>query len=194
MKAYTYLIKHKNTGMVYYGCRKSETFDLFVNYFTSSKLVKRAIEEEGLDVFEYEIRKQFESYEKAREWECKVLRKMNVANNAMFYNQAVSSPKLCKKDSKQEQIRRDHISVSMKKLWENKEYSNYHKQLLKSFCKSGNEKRSFLYKTGAIKRKPRRKSKTSDYKIITIRRKDSLKEIHQNQLCAYKKCGWVLVS
>lgn len=89
MKPYTYLLKHKPTGLFYYGVRYSKDCnpeDFWVKYFTSSKSVKKLIENYGKDSFEYEIRKTFDSAEKAIMWENKVLKRLNVINNPKFLN------------------------------------------------------------------------------------------------------------
>lgn len=85
MKPYTYLIKHIPSGMVYYGVRwknvrmgLSPEEDLWNVYFTTSKLVKNLINQYGVDSFEYEIRRTFNSIADARQWESCVLTRMNV--------------------------------------------------------------------------------------------------------------------
>lgn len=86
---YTYLLKHKPTGKVYYGCRFAEGChpDEFWNtYKTSSKYVKELIIEYGEDTFEFEIRKTFSDKETCRIWETKVLKRMDVVNNVAFLN------------------------------------------------------------------------------------------------------------
>ena len=86
---YTYLIKHIPTGKMYYGVRYAmncQPSDLWNTYFTSSKKVKTLIEETGKDSFEYEIRKTFSSVDDAREWEHRVLRRMNALGRDDFLN------------------------------------------------------------------------------------------------------------
>lgn len=85
---YTYLIKHIPTEQYYYGVRWANVRlkltpeeDLWVNYFTNSKIIKKLIKQYGKDSFLYEVRKTFDSIEKAREWETKVLCRLNVLNN-----------------------------------------------------------------------------------------------------------------
>lgn len=82
---YTYLIRHNPTGAVYYGVRWKNVRlstqpedDLWVNYFTRSTRVHKLIEEYGKDSFSVEIRKKFDSVDKARKWESEVLRRMKV--------------------------------------------------------------------------------------------------------------------
>jgi len=52
--------------------------DLWVSYFTSSKRVKALRDQYGDDSFDYEVRQTFNSINAAREWECKVLKRMKV--------------------------------------------------------------------------------------------------------------------
>lgn len=89
---YTYLLKNKTTGLFYYGvkCAKGchpNTF--WINYFTSSKLVKDLIKTYGKNDFEFEIRKTFKSKEAARNHEHVVLRRMKADKRADFLNRIV---------------------------------------------------------------------------------------------------------
>jgi hypothetical protein len=86
---YTYLITHVPTGKKYYGVRYAincRPNDLWNTYFTSSKKIKTLIEETGKDSFKYEIRKTFSNADDAREWEHKVLRRMNASGRDDFLN------------------------------------------------------------------------------------------------------------
>lgn len=86
---YTYLIKFKPTGQVYYGVRYAKGCvpdDLWKTYFTSSKVVKSLIEEYGIDAFDYEVRKTFENGDSARAWEKRVLKTLNVVNDDRWLN------------------------------------------------------------------------------------------------------------
>ena len=87
--AYTYLIGWTQHQKWYYGVRYAKgakPTDLWNTYFTSSKHVKnfRLIHGEP-DVIQ--IRKQFEDVDSAREWESKVLRRIDAANHERFLNQ-----------------------------------------------------------------------------------------------------------
>ena len=94
MKPYTYLIKHKPTGKVYYGYRsanKQEPHkDLWNIYFTSSPKVKQLIDETGVDSFDVEVRKIFETKEDAVKWETTVLRRCKVLHNDTWINQNIT--------------------------------------------------------------------------------------------------------
>lgn len=88
---YTYLIRFKPTNSVYYGVRYAENCDpseLWVTYFTSSKIIKRLINEFGYQSFEHEIRKTFDSKKAARDWEQKVLRRIDAENHYRFLNRS----------------------------------------------------------------------------------------------------------
>jgi hypothetical protein len=94
MKPYTYLIKHKPTGKVYYGYRSANKVDphedLWQQYFTSSPKVQQLIEETGRDSFEVEIRQTFETKEQASIWETKVLRRCKVLTDDRWINQNIA--------------------------------------------------------------------------------------------------------
>lgn len=89
-KPYTYLIKFIPTDQVYYGVRwgnkVSPEDDLWKKYFTSSKYVKELIDEYGSEWFEYEVRQVFESVDKARDWEERVLKRMKVTESNQWLN------------------------------------------------------------------------------------------------------------
>jgi hypothetical protein len=86
VKPYTYLIKHKKTGKVYYGSRcqnftkfnRTPAEDLWHYYTTSSENINNIIKAEGKDAFLCEIRKTFNSVEEMIRWETTVLRRLRV--------------------------------------------------------------------------------------------------------------------
>lgn len=94
MKPYTYLIKHRPTGKVYYGYRSANKVepveDLWKKYFTSSPKIQQLIEETGIDNFDVEIRRVFENKEQASAWETKVLRRCKVLNDERWINQNIA--------------------------------------------------------------------------------------------------------
>jgi hypothetical protein len=94
MKPYTYLIRHRPTGKVYYGYRsanKTEPMDdLWNQYFTSSPKVQQLIEETGVDSFDVEIRRVFETKEQASNWETRVLQRCRVLEDDRWINQNVA--------------------------------------------------------------------------------------------------------
>jgi hypothetical protein len=94
MKPYTYLIKHTPTGKVYYGFRSANRVDphedLWKRYFTSSPKIQQLIEETGVDSFDVEIRKVFETKEQASAWETKVLRRCKVLKDNRWLNQNIA--------------------------------------------------------------------------------------------------------
>lgn len=89
---YTYCIKFLPTGQVYYGSRCAKNCnpsEFWVKYFTSSKLVKKLINEYGKDSFVFEIRKTFaDDPKKAQHWEKRVLRRINAGSSPMFLNKS----------------------------------------------------------------------------------------------------------
>jgi hypothetical protein len=94
MKPYTYLIKHRPSGKVYYGYRSANKVDpqedLWKHYFTSSPGVQKLIEETGADSFDVEIRRTFETKEQASNWETRVLRRCQVLEDERWINQNIA--------------------------------------------------------------------------------------------------------
>lgn len=79
---YTYLIKVKATGQIYYGARYANgrnnvanPSDLWDSYFTSSRTIKKLILEYGREGFEYQVRHTFTSKEQTLKWEQRVLKR-----------------------------------------------------------------------------------------------------------------------
>lgn len=86
--AYTYLIGWTKLNRYYYGVRfskKSDPSELWIRYFTSSKHVKSFTEIYG-DPDIIQIRKTFQDPNKARIWEEKVLKRMNVIEKDIWIN------------------------------------------------------------------------------------------------------------
>jgi hypothetical protein len=87
-KPYTYLIGWSNLNKYYYGVRyakKCHPSDLWTKYFTSSKTVKMLRATYGNpDVIE--VRKVFDSVEKAISWETSVISKMNMLHEEKWLN------------------------------------------------------------------------------------------------------------
>jgi len=90
---YTYIIKFIPTGQVYYGVSYANSrkianpVQLWTTYFTSSKIIHGLIKDHGIDAFEFQIRKTFDSKEQAILWEHKVLIKFDAKNNPLWLNQ-----------------------------------------------------------------------------------------------------------
>lgn len=88
---YTYCIKFKPTGQVYYGsrcCKTAHPSEFWVSYFTSSKLVHSMIKAYGKDSFEYEIRRTFDNPKDAQLWERRVLSRMDAGRRQDFLNKS----------------------------------------------------------------------------------------------------------
>lgn len=88
---YTYLIKCVPTNQFYYGVRYSKDCnpdDLWKTYYTSSAYIKQLIHEHGKESFIYEVRKVFSSVNKARKWEERVLKRLNVSARDDFINKS----------------------------------------------------------------------------------------------------------
>lgn len=89
-KPYTYLIGWLNINKWYYGVRFAKNCnpnDFWVNYFTSSKKVKEIRKMYGEPNI-IQIRKTFETADKARLWEAKVIKKLNAPSSDKWLNQS----------------------------------------------------------------------------------------------------------
>lgn len=193
MKAYTYSIYHITSKRYYYGVRKSTYFDLGTQYFSSSKLVARLIEEHGLNEFVFKLRRKFESYEEARYHETKFLQRIKAVKNPKMLNQAISAKHVPSKDSESEKIRRAKISSTMKKLWNDDEYRANQNFICKDPIEvsargmKGALQRAQNYKLGIRTRKLRVKK---PYKDIILSKGDLTKTVKANQVPQYRKSGW----
>ncbi len=100
---YTYLVGWSKLNKWYYGVRYRKgchPSDFWIKYFTSSKVVKQFRKLYGEpDVIQ--IRKIFDDIDSARNWELKVLQKLNVTENSKWLNQTDSIS-----------IRLDNLSIS----------------------------------------------------------------------------------
>lgn len=86
---YTYIITHISTGVHYYGVQYKSTAvpeDLGVKYFSSSKILKKLIKEEGIENFTFQVRQIFDTKEEALNWERKFLTRVDAANSPMWFN------------------------------------------------------------------------------------------------------------
>lgn len=90
---YTYLIRFKPTGQIYYGSSYANNRDKIANpdqlwnsYFTSSKDIIELVSIHGKDAFDVQIRKTFNSAEKAILWENRILSKFDAKNNPLWFN------------------------------------------------------------------------------------------------------------
>lgn len=95
MKAYVYYLEWP-TGKKYIGIRKSETIDLWIKYFTSSKVVKKYRETNG-EPHIIEIIEKFDDFNDAAKLEQKLLTENNAAVDETWLNRTNGNLKfLCK--------------------------------------------------------------------------------------------------
>jgi len=92
---YTYLIKCTINNKFYYGVRWGNKVppseDLWVKYFTSSKVIKNLINQYGKEAFLFEVRKVFTTKQEAIAWEETVLRRLKVLKSPnIWLNKCVS--------------------------------------------------------------------------------------------------------
>ena len=146
MKPYTYLIKHRPSGKVYYGFRAANKVDpaddLWKHYFTSSPGVQKLIEETGADSFDIEIRRVFETKEQAVAWETRVLTRCKVLHDDRWINQNVAGYIVPTEESR-------------------KKISDFHKDRPKS-----DEHKENLSKSQKGKPKANSKNQTPEYRAL----------------------------
>jgi len=88
---YTYYIRWSEFNLHYYGVRFANhchPSDFWKTYFTSSNKVKEIRKQYG-DPDIIQIRKVFDSTDKARQWESRVLKKLKVLKNDKWLNENV---------------------------------------------------------------------------------------------------------
>jgi hypothetical protein len=86
---FSYHLYHRPTKKHYYGVKYESGFspdDLWVRYFSSSKIVKALISEYGKDSFDITVRKTFETGEQAILWEHRVLTRLKAAQRLDWIN------------------------------------------------------------------------------------------------------------
>lgn len=146
MKPYTYLIRHRPSGKVYYGYRSANRVDpvddLWKHYFTSSPGVQRLIEETGAESFDTEIRQVFETKEQASNWETRVLHRCKVLHDDRWLNQNIAGYIVPTEES-------------------NKKISDFHKDKPKS-----DKHKQNLSKSQKGKPKANSKNQTSEYRAL----------------------------
>ena len=185
---YTYLIGWTNHNKWYYGVRFAKGCapnDLWIKYFTSSKVVKEFYSNYGNpDIIQ--IRKTFNTVDSARQWESNVLKKMNVINEDKWFNQTNNKATSLEASRK----KRKPLSKEHKKLLLNsrrgKKNSEEHKLALlqsrlgtkhseeakkkMSLAKSG-KKHSLEYKRMCSERNIKRYSNPDSREVCSLRNK-----------------------
>jgi hypothetical protein len=92
MNNYVYQLKFKNTEQLYIGARKctiDPMFDLWVKYFSSSKVIKHLIKLNGKDSFEINILKTFNTFDEALDFELELLESVGADKNDLYLNQSI---------------------------------------------------------------------------------------------------------
>ena len=150
IQSYTYLIKCKVTGQVYYGSRtknvrlkRTPLEDLMIYYTTSSNDVNDLIKQYGIEAFDWEVRQTFNDLAKPGVWETKVLRRMKVLQRRdIWLNANIAGKKVLTKSGAKK------ISATHK----DKPKTEEHKQKLSDVQKG--------------KRKVNSKNKTPEYRAL----------------------------
>lgn len=186
---YTYLIGWSEQNKWYYGVRfakKCHPNDLWTTYFTSSNYVKKFRKEYGEpDIIE--VRKIFTCSQKARDWETKVIKRLNLVesnkwlnktdNTNKFYHEgpindkhrkiiADSNKKRIIKDETREKLRKNAIILHNKINITGKNNPNYGK-----------------------KWNDEQKKKMSNMKK-GVRKGTTLSQEHKNKISESRKLAW----
>lgn len=174
MIPYTYYLYHEQTNTHYYGVRYSKNCrpdDLWHTYFSSSKKVKKLINEYGTDSFSVEVRKTFNDREQAILWEQKVLRRLKVLSKLEWLNDNISGAILLENHPKGMLGKKHTDSVKEKigRRTKNKTYEEI-------YGDRANEQRQQRSNSHKNKPKPYLKGKTYE-EIYGIDRAQKLKEI-----------------
>lgn len=176
MNPYYYAIKHKPTGKLYIGSqygKNSDPNNLLKTYFTSSKLVKKLMEKDGVDSFEIEY---IDCRPDAREYEQKTLMELYEKCGREVFLQNYLNRNLSPGILLTEEIiekangpeKRKKCSLSAKKLFEegrhnfqlNPNPSTFEENRKKSSKRmKGNNYGSFRQMTDELKKKLAEKSK-----------------------------------
>jgi len=175
---YTYHIFCKPTNQHYYGVRLAKNCDpsdLWTLYFTSSSTVKRLIAEHGKDAFVINVRKTFDSKEKALKWEQTVLRRMKVLEREDWINSSIGTTHRCVEP--RSNLHRQRISQSLK----GKKKSIEQIELLRKL-KTGK-------KASDETRKKMQDSKKNLIWVSSVSLKLS-KQISEDMLKTYQDQGW----
>jgi hypothetical protein len=115
---YTYLIGWSNINKWYYGVRFAKNCnpdDLWVKYFTSSKQVKMYREEYGEPNI-IQIRKTFNSTSLARNWETRVIKKINAVLDESWLNKTDNTDKFFHEGLRGEQTQEHRNKLSQAKI------------------------------------------------------------------------------
>jgi hypothetical protein len=84
-----YVVTHKITKKRYAGIKYSigcHPNDLWISYFTSSNFIHQIIKMEGKNIFDFQVRKTFNSITECQKYENRFLKRINAANNENWYN------------------------------------------------------------------------------------------------------------
>jgi len=115
---FTYCITFKPTGQRYYGVRTKQNChpqELWTQYFTSSKKIKKLILEHGVDAFTFEIRRTFSNKADAIAWEHRVLKRLKVLTNPLWLNENIGGKEFVTKDTLTEEHKRNVAKAQLGK-------------------------------------------------------------------------------
>lgn len=178
MIPYTYYLYHKQTDTHYYGVRYAKNCDptdLWNTYFSSSKKVKKLIDEYGTHSFSVKIRKTFDDKKQAILWEQKVLRRLKVLSKPKWLNDNISGAILLENHPRG-MLGKKHTNSVKEKISRRTKNKTY-EEIYGDRAKEQRQQRSDSHKN---KPKPYLKGKTYE-EIHGIEKAQKLKKIRSNR-------------
>jgi group I intron endonuclease len=83
---YVYVITNKINGKKYIGMSINKKPSFIVSYYGSGKLIKQAIKRYGIENFDKEIIKTFDTEKETRDYERMLIEKEDAINSNLYYN------------------------------------------------------------------------------------------------------------
>lgn len=91
---FTYLVRFKPTGQLYYGSKYAAGCHpgmLWTTYFTSLETIQELVELHGPDSFDVRVTRTFYTANEARDWEAKFLKRVGAAKSPIWFNRSNGS-------------------------------------------------------------------------------------------------------
>ena len=84
--SFCYYVKHKPTGLKYYGCSSKDPSQFWKTYFTSSNLVWFFIKKDGIESFEARVTRIFDFPWQAKEHESRMFNRAKLNTHPEYLN------------------------------------------------------------------------------------------------------------
>lgn len=178
---YSYRLYNKILNKSYYGIQYRKGCNpnnLWKTYFSSSRIVKKLIEEYGKESFEFEIRKIFKTKEDTLNWENKVLKRLRVETNDNWLNIKITGEKYCSPEQLDE-----YWKENIKKGMNNPETKRKISENSKKQFSNPIMRENF--------RQARLGNKNPAYGKIWINKEGKHKRIYPSDLKQFELDGWI---